>query len=142
LNIDVVRQFNILISRRRYSELEVYVYIWKLDYIFVQLGILSSVVATLNNDFCSFSETWVWLQICFRRGLPPGDGVLFYPGEVFSSSHEPVASLRLERILSGMQVILLYQSMHVLITLRAYSWSYIFRSSSRVLILKQDRWLS
>lgn len=45
-----------------------------------------------------------WLQICFRRGLPPGDGVLFYPGEVFSSSHEPVASTRLERILSGMQV--------------------------------------
>jgi hypothetical protein len=43
-------------------------------------------------------------EICFRRGLPPGDGVLFYPGEVFSSSHEPVASTRLERILSGMQV--------------------------------------
>uniref|UniRef100_A0A0E0EDM2 Glycoside hydrolase 123 catalytic domain-containing protein n=1 Tax=Oryza meridionalis TaxID=40149 RepID=A0A0E0EDM2_9ORYZ len=42
-------------------------------------------------------------EICFRRGLPPGDGVLFYPGEVFSSSHEPVASTRLERILSGMQ---------------------------------------
>jgi hypothetical protein len=45
-------------------------------------------------------------QICFRRGLPPGDGVLFYPGEVFSSAHEPVASTRLERILSGMQVII------------------------------------
>ena len=43
-------------------------------------------------------------QIRFRRGLPPGDGVLFYPGEVFSSSHEPVASVRLERILSGLQV--------------------------------------
>ncbi|OEL27317.1 hypothetical protein BAE44_0011662 [Dichanthelium oligosanthes] len=42
-------------------------------------------------------------EICFRRGLPPGDGVLFYPGEVFSPSHEPVASSRLERILSGMQ---------------------------------------
>ncbi|KAL6656849.1 hypothetical protein ACP70R_004629 [Stipagrostis hirtigluma subsp. patula] len=42
-------------------------------------------------------------EICFRRGLPPGDGVLFYPGEVFSSSHEPVASTRLERFLSGMQ---------------------------------------
>uniref|UniRef100_A0A0D9X0T2 Glycoside hydrolase 123 catalytic domain-containing protein n=1 Tax=Leersia perrieri TaxID=77586 RepID=A0A0D9X0T2_9ORYZ len=42
-------------------------------------------------------------EICFRRGLPPGDGVLFYPGEVFSSSHEPVASTRLERVLSGMQ---------------------------------------
>ncbi|XP_020244543.1 uncharacterized protein LOC109822722 isoform X2 [Asparagus officinalis] len=42
-------------------------------------------------------------EIKFRRGLPPGDGVLFYPGEVFSSSHEPVASARLERILSGMQ---------------------------------------
>jgi hypothetical protein len=43
-------------------------------------------------------------QIRFRRGLPPGDGVLFYPGEVFSSSHQPVASVRLERILSGLQV--------------------------------------
>uniref|UniRef100_A0A803NMZ1 Glycoside hydrolase 123 catalytic domain-containing protein n=1 Tax=Cannabis sativa TaxID=3483 RepID=A0A803NMZ1_CANSA len=42
-------------------------------------------------------------EIRFRRGLPPGDGVLFYPGEVFSSSHVPVASLRLERILSGLQ---------------------------------------
>lgn len=44
-------------------------------------------------------------QIRFRRGLPPGDGVLYYPGEVFSSSHEPVASIRLERILSGLQVL-------------------------------------
>ncbi|KAJ9179126.1 hypothetical protein P3X46_010949 [Hevea brasiliensis] len=42
-------------------------------------------------------------EIRFRRGLPPGDGVLFYPGEVFSSSSQPVASLRLERILSGLQ---------------------------------------
>ncbi|XP_056177270.1 uncharacterized protein LOC115669811 isoform X2 [Syzygium oleosum] len=42
-------------------------------------------------------------EIRFRRGLPPGDGVLFYPGEVFSSSQEPVASIRLERILSGLQ---------------------------------------
>ncbi|CAL9132028.1 unnamed protein product [Musa acuminata var. zebrina] len=42
-------------------------------------------------------------EIKFRRGLPPGDGVLFYPGEVFSPSHEPIASIRLERILSGMQ---------------------------------------
>ncbi|KAH9692879.1 DUF4091 domain-containing protein [Citrus sinensis] len=42
-------------------------------------------------------------EIRFRRGLPPGDGVLFYPGEVFSSSRQPVASLRLERILSGLQ---------------------------------------
>ncbi|XP_020530317.1 uncharacterized protein LOC18445880 isoform X2 [Amborella trichopoda] len=42
-------------------------------------------------------------EIRFRNGLPPGDGVLFYPGEVFSSSHEPVASARLERILSGLQ---------------------------------------
>ncbi|KGN59943.1 uncharacterized protein LOC101205217 isoform X1 [Cucumis sativus] len=42
-------------------------------------------------------------EIRFRRGLPPGDGVLFYPGEVFSSSHEPVASVRLERLLSGLQ---------------------------------------
>ncbi|KAM7256464.1 hypothetical protein ACFE04_012205 [Oxalis oulophora] len=42
-------------------------------------------------------------EIRFRHGLPPGDGVLYYPGEVFSSSHEPVASLRLERLLSGLQ---------------------------------------
>lgn len=42
-------------------------------------------------------------EIRFRRGLPPGDGVLYYPGEVFSSSREPVASVRLERILSGLQ---------------------------------------
>ncbi|XWS14599.1 hypothetical protein CRYUN_Cryun35bG0023500 [Craigia yunnanensis] len=42
-------------------------------------------------------------EVRFRRGLPPGDGVLFYPGEVFSSSSQPVASLRLERILSGLQ---------------------------------------
>ncbi|CAO2833996.1 unnamed protein product [Amaranthus hypochondriacus] len=42
-------------------------------------------------------------EIRFRRGLPPGDGVLYYPGEVFTSSHEPVASLRLERLLSGLQ---------------------------------------
>ncbi|XP_028551607.1 uncharacterized protein LOC110104675 isoform X12 [Dendrobium catenatum] len=42
-------------------------------------------------------------EIRFRRGLPPGDGVLFYPGEVFSSSNEPVASARLERLLSGLQ---------------------------------------
>ncbi|XP_031407349.1 uncharacterized protein LOC116215680 isoform X1 [Punica granatum] len=42
-------------------------------------------------------------EVRFRRGLPPGDGVLYYPGEVFSSSHEPVASIRLERILSGLQ---------------------------------------
>ncbi|XP_022131873.1 uncharacterized protein LOC111004904 isoform X2 [Momordica charantia] len=42
-------------------------------------------------------------EIRFRRGLPPGDGVLFYPGEVFSSSHQPVASVRLERLLSGLQ---------------------------------------
>ncbi|CAG7896990.1 unnamed protein product [Brassica rapa] len=42
-------------------------------------------------------------EVRFRRGLPPGDGVLYYPGEVFSSSSEPVASLRLERLLSGLQ---------------------------------------
>ncbi|XP_074279252.1 uncharacterized protein LOC141604696 isoform X2 [Silene latifolia] len=42
-------------------------------------------------------------EVRFRRGLPPGDGVLYYPGEVFSSSREPVASLRLERLLSGLQ---------------------------------------
>ncbi|CAH9081007.1 unnamed protein product [Cuscuta epithymum] len=42
-------------------------------------------------------------EVRFRHGLPPGDGVLFYPGQVFSSSQEPVASLRLERLLSGLQ---------------------------------------
>nr|DAD29278.1 TPA_asm: hypothetical protein HUJ06_030746 [Nelumbo nucifera] len=42
-------------------------------------------------------------EIRFRCGLPPGDVVLFYPGEVFSSSHQLVASVRLERILSGLQ---------------------------------------
>ncbi|KAJ8541019.1 hypothetical protein K7X08_001835 [Anisodus acutangulus] len=42
-------------------------------------------------------------EIKFRRGLPPGDGVLFYPGQVFSSSQQPVASLRQERLLSGLQ---------------------------------------
>lgn len=46
----------------------------------------------------------VLLQIKFRRGLPPGDGVLYYPGEAFSQSHQPVASVRLERLLSGLQV--------------------------------------
>lgn len=53
-----------------------------------------------------FSENanYAFVQIRFRQGLPPGDGVLFYPGEVFSSSSQPVASLRLERILSGLQV--------------------------------------
>ncbi|EEF52544.1 conserved hypothetical protein [Ricinus communis] len=54
-------------------------------------------------------------EIRFRRGLPPGDGVLYYPGEVFSSSHKPVASLRLERLLSGLQDIeylKLYASRH------------------------------
>ncbi|RYR41079.1 hypothetical protein Ahy_A08g037474 isoform A [Arachis hypogaea] len=45
----------------------------------------------------------LWKQIRFRHGLPPGDGVLYYPGEVFSKSHQPVASLRLERLLSGLQ---------------------------------------
>lgn len=51
-----------------------------------------------------------WFQIKFRRGLPPGDGVLYYPGQVFSSSEEPVASLRLERLLSGLQVTSIYYS--------------------------------
>ncbi|KAI3738940.1 hypothetical protein L2E82_29234 [Cichorium intybus] len=52
---------------------------------------------------CYEKATVASAEIKFRRGLPPGDGVLFYPGEVFSSSHEPVASLRLERLLSGLQ---------------------------------------
>ncbi|CAM6094606.1 unnamed protein product [Calypogeia fissa] len=55
-------------------------------------------------------------EIRFRRGLPPGDGVLYYPGEVFTpNSSVPVASVRLERILSGMQdfeYLQLYASMH------------------------------
>ncbi|GBG92352.1 hypothetical protein CBR_g55233, partial [Chara braunii] len=43
-------------------------------------------------------------EIRFRPGLPPGDGVLFYPGEVFNpDSTTPVASVRLERILSSLQ---------------------------------------
>ena len=56
--------------------------------------------------YCYFPETniFLWTQIRFRHGLPPGDGVLYYPGEVFSNSHQPVASLRLERLLSGLQV--------------------------------------
>ncbi|MFS7892628.1 hypothetical protein Hanom_Chr00s000686g01655001 [Helianthus anomalus] len=52
---------------------------------------------------CYEKATVASAEIKFRRGLPPGDGVLFYPGEVFSSSREPVASLRLERLLSGLQ---------------------------------------
>lgn len=52
---------------------------------------------------CYEKSTVASAEIRFRQGLPPGDGVLFYPGEVFSSSHEPVASVRLERILAGMQ---------------------------------------
>ncbi|KAF8409932.1 hypothetical protein HHK36_002451 [Tetracentron sinense] len=51
---------------------------------------------------CYEKATVASAEIRFRRGLPPGDGVLFYPGEVFSS-HQPVASVRLERILSGLQ---------------------------------------
>lgn len=52
---------------------------------------------------CYEKATVASAEIKFRRGLPPGDGVLYYPGEVFSASHEPVASLRLERLLSGLQ---------------------------------------
>ncbi|XAR61785.1 hypothetical protein NMG60_11016302 [Bertholletia excelsa] len=52
---------------------------------------------------CYEKATVASAEIRFRRGLPPGDGVLYYPGEVFSSSHQPVASLRLERLLSGLQ---------------------------------------
>lgn len=52
---------------------------------------------------CYEKATVASAEIRFRRGLPPGDGVLFYPGEVFSQSHQPVASLRLERLLSGLQ---------------------------------------
>ncbi|XVF63900.1 hypothetical protein PTKIN_Ptkin09bG0123600 [Pterospermum kingtungense] len=52
---------------------------------------------------CYEKATVPGAEIRFRRGLPPGDGVLYYPGEVFSSSRQPVASLRLERILSGLQ---------------------------------------
>lgn len=43
-------------------------------------------------------------EVRFRRGLPPGDGVLFYPGEAFQPDlREPVASVRLERLCSGLQ---------------------------------------
>ncbi|KAF6149719.1 hypothetical protein GIB67_017452, partial [Kingdonia uniflora] len=53
---------------------------------------------------CYEKATIASAEIRFRHGLPPGDGVLFYPGEVFSSAlHQLVASVRLERILSGLQ---------------------------------------
>ncbi|ESW08574.1 hypothetical protein PHAVU_009G056900 [Phaseolus vulgaris] len=52
---------------------------------------------------CYEKATVASAEIKFRHGLPPGDGVLYYPGEVFSISHQPVASLRLERILNGLQ---------------------------------------
>ncbi|XP_054797885.1 uncharacterized protein LOC129302962 [Prosopis cineraria] len=52
---------------------------------------------------CYEKATAASAEIKFRHGLPPGDGVLYYPGQVFSSCDEPVASLRLERILSGLQ---------------------------------------
>ncbi|KAL9686079.1 hypothetical protein QQ045_023534 [Rhodiola kirilowii] len=52
---------------------------------------------------CYEKATVASAEIRFRRGLPPGDGVLYYPGEVFSRSHQPVASVRLERLLSGLQ---------------------------------------
>ncbi|RZC14811.1 hypothetical protein D0Y65_008644 [Glycine soja] len=52
---------------------------------------------------CYEKATVASAEIKFRHGLPPGDGVLYYPGEVFSTSHQPVASLRLERILNGLQ---------------------------------------
>ncbi|KAK9129932.1 hypothetical protein Sjap_010419 [Stephania japonica] len=51
---------------------------------------------------CYEKATVASAEIKFRRGLPPGDGVLFYPGEVFSTN-QLVASMRLERILSGLQ---------------------------------------
>ncbi|KAK8623348.1 hypothetical protein V6N13_118234 [Hibiscus sabdariffa] len=56
-----------------------------------------------NKRFLKMQNVSLFMQIRFRRGLPPGNGVLYYPGEVFSSSTQPVASLRLERILSGLQ---------------------------------------
>lgn len=60
--------------------------------------------------YCYFPTIDIFLwQIKFRHGLPPGDGVLYYPGEAFSTN-EPVASLRLERILSGLQVEYLFLS--------------------------------
>ncbi|KAK4276603.1 hypothetical protein QN277_014733 [Acacia crassicarpa] len=52
---------------------------------------------------CYEKATTASAEIKFRHGLPPGDGVLYYPGQVFSSSNEPVASLRLERLLNGLQ---------------------------------------
>ncbi|KAF5198916.1 Alpha-1,6-mannosyl-glycoprotein 2-beta-N-acetylglucosaminyltransferase [Thalictrum thalictroides] len=51
---------------------------------------------------CYEKATVASAEIRFRHGLPPGDGVLFYPGEVFSTN-QLVASVRLERILSGLQ---------------------------------------
>lgn len=60
--------------------------------------------SAIHNFFFLLITAFSWTQIRFRRGLPPGDGVLYYPGQVFSSSNQPVASLRLERLLSGLQV--------------------------------------
>ena len=56
-----------------------------------------------KRDCCN-SITLFW-QVRFRRGLPPGDGVLFYPGQAFEPElAEPIASIRLERLLGGLQV--------------------------------------
>ncbi len=41
-------------------------------------------------------------QIDLRKDLPPGDGLLIYPGEIFKTKH-PIASIRLEQIRAGLQ---------------------------------------
>lgn len=68
---------------------------------------ISSLVLVVSRVFDppTESSSHPCLQIRFRPGLPFGDGVLFYPGQAFSPEiTEPVASCRLERFLSGMQV--------------------------------------
>ena len=55
--------------------------------------------------FLYLNRITLFWQVRFRRGLPPGDGVLFYPGQAFEPElTEPVASIRLERLLGGLQV--------------------------------------
>lgn len=78
----------------------------------IWLSILSFHISDAINSF---------LQIRFRRGLPPGDGVLFYPGQVFSNSQQPVASLRLERLLSGLQVRSSFSAI-IFVSLNIFNW--------------------
>lgn len=75
-----------------------------LCYLLKRMGLVELVILHWYFDYFLTIKIILLTQIKFRHGLPPGDGVLYYPGEVFSTSHQPVASLRLERILNGLQV--------------------------------------